>query len=40
VQLQNSTVRFEKQGIKVAAISYDSSAILMDFANRHHIKFP
>jgi len=40
VQLQNSTERFEKQGIKVAAISYDSSAILMDFANRHHIQFP
>jgi hypothetical protein len=40
VQLQNSTARFEKQGIKVAAISYDSSAILMDFANRHHIEFP
>lgn len=40
MQLQNSTARFEKQGIKVAAISYDSSAILMDFANRHHIQFP
>ena len=40
MQLQNSTARFEKQGIKVAAISCDSSAILMDFANRHHIQFP
>jgi len=40
VQLQNSTARFEKHGIKVAAISYDSSAILMDFADRHHIQFP
>jgi hypothetical protein len=40
VQLQNSAARFEKQGIKVAAISYDSAAILMDFANRHHIQFP
>jgi hypothetical protein len=40
VQLQNSSARFEKQGIKVAAISYDSPAILMDFANRHQIQFP
>jgi len=40
VQLQDSTARFENQGIKLAAISYDSSAILMDFAKRHHIQFP
>ena len=40
MQLQNSSARFEKQGIKVAAISYDSPAILMDFANRHQIQFP
>jgi HAE1 family hydrophobic/amphiphilic exporter-1 len=40
VQLQNSDARFEKQGIKVAAISYDSPAILMDFASRHQIQFP
>lgn len=32
--------RFEKQGIKLAAISYDSPAILMDFAKRHNIEFP
>jgi AhpC/TSA family/Disulphide bond corrector protein DsbC len=40
VQLQNSSGRFEKQGIKLAAISYDSPAILTDFASRHQIQFP
>jgi hypothetical protein len=40
VQLQNSTARFENHGIKLAAISYDSPAILVDFANRRHIQFP
>jgi AhpC/TSA family/Disulphide bond corrector protein DsbC len=39
VQLQNAKQRFEKQGIKLAAISYDSPAILQDFAERHHIDF-
>jgi hypothetical protein len=40
VQLQNAKERFEKQGIKLAAISYDSPAILKDFAKRHKIDFP
>ena len=40
MQLQNAKGRFEKQGIKLAAISYDSPAILMDFAKRHNIEFP
>jgi peroxiredoxin len=40
VQLQNAKQRFEKQGIKLAAISYDSRAILKDFADRHKIDFP
>ena len=40
MQLQNASARLEKKGIKLAAISYDSSAILMDFANRHQIQFP
>jgi hypothetical protein len=40
VQLQNAHRRFEEQGIKVAAISYDSAAILKDFADRHKIDFP
>ncbi len=40
MQLQNAKQRFEKQGIKLAAISYDSEAILKDFAERHNIEFP
>jgi hypothetical protein len=40
VQLQNAKGKFEKQGIKLAAISYDSPAILKDFASRHKIAFP
>jgi AhpC/TSA family/Thiol:disulfide interchange protein DsbD, N-terminal len=38
--LQDAKDRFEKQGIKLAAISYDSPAILKDFADRHKIDFP
>jgi AhpC/TSA family/Disulphide bond corrector protein DsbC len=40
VQLQNAKQRFEKQEIKLAAISYDSPDILKDFAERHQIDFP
>jgi hypothetical protein len=40
VQLQDARQRFETQGIKFAAISYDSQAILMDFAQRHKIEYP
>jgi len=40
VQLQNAKERFEKQGLKLAAISYDSQAILKDFAGRRKIEFP
>jgi hypothetical protein len=40
VQLQNAKQRFEAQGIKLAAISYDSPAILKDFADRHKIDYP
>jgi hypothetical protein len=40
VQLQNAKQRFEKQGIKLAAVSYDSPEILKDFADRHKINFP
>lgn len=40
MQLQNAKERFEKQGITVAAISYDSQAILKDFADRHGIDYP
>ena len=40
MQLQSAKQRFEKQGIKLAAVSYDSTAILKDFAERQHIEFP
>jgi hypothetical protein len=40
VQLQNAKDRFQAQGLKLAAISYDSEAILKDFADRHTIDFP
>jgi hypothetical protein len=40
VQLQNAKQRFEAQGLKLAAISYDSPAILKNFAERHKIEFP
>jgi AhpC/TSA family/Disulphide bond corrector protein DsbC len=40
VQLQSAKQRFEAQGLKLAAISYDSQAILKDFAERHKIEFP
>jgi hypothetical protein len=33
-------MRFEKQGIALAAISYDSAEILKYFADRHKIDFP
>lgn len=40
MQLQAAKSRFEGQGIKLAAISYDSRAILADFSARHRIDFP
>ena len=40
MQLQDAKQRFEERGIKLAAISYDSPAILKDFAQRHKIEFP
>jgi len=40
VELQSAKARFEKQGIKVAAISYDSEEILKYFAERRKIDFP
>src|SRR5204863_7984938 len=40
VQLQNAKARFEKQGIKLAAISYDNEAILKYFGDRRKIDFP
>ena len=40
MQLQGAKKGFEAQGLKLAAISYDSPAILKDFAERHSIDFP
>jgi len=40
VQLQGAKQRFEAQGIKLAAISYDTPAILKEFADRHKIEYP
>ena len=40
MQLQDAEQRFEEQGIKLAAISYDTSAILKDFTERHRIQYP
>ena len=40
MQLQNAKQRFEAQSLKLAAISYDSPAILKDFTERHKIEFP
>ena len=38
--MQNAVPRFEKQGVKFAAISYDSEEILKYFADRHKIEYP
>jgi len=40
IQLQAAKARFEKQGIKLAGISYDSVEILKYFADRRKIEFP
>ena len=40
IQLQAAKARFEKQGIKLAGISYDSVDILKFFADRRKIEFP
>src|SRR5271155_5190957 len=38
--MQSAKARFEKQGIGIAAISYDSVEILKSFADRKKIDFP
>jgi peroxiredoxin len=40
IQLQAAKARFEKQGIKLAGISYDRTEILKYFADRRKIEFP
>ena len=38
--MQNAREEFHQQGVGLAAISYDSEAILRDFAQRHKIEYP
>jgi AhpC/TSA family/Disulphide bond corrector protein DsbC len=38
--LQNAREKFRQQGVGLAAISYDSEAILEDFTQRHRIEYP
>ena len=38
--MQNSKQKFSERGIGLAAISYDSEAILRDFSTRHSIQYP
>jgi hypothetical protein len=40
VELERSLDQLKKQGLGVVAISYDSPAVLENFANRQHITFP
>ena len=40
MELQAKLTEFRKQGLAVAAISYDSPAVLKDFATRRGITFP
>lgn len=40
MELGQNVERIRKQGLGLAAISYDSPAILKDFADRHKIAFP
>ncbi len=38
--MQNAREKFQQQGVGLAAISYDSEAILRDFTQRHKIEYP
>lgn len=40
MELQNNLEKFRAKGLGVAAISYDSTAVLKSFAGRRHITFP
>jgi AhpC/TSA family/Disulphide bond corrector protein DsbC len=40
VELQQNLDAIRKQGLGVAAISYDSTGVLKSFANRQHIAYP
>ena len=40
IQLQSAKARFEKEGLQLAGVSYDSEAILKFFSDRRKIEFP
>jgi len=40
VELEGQLGAIRKRGLEVAAVSYDSRAVLSDFAERRHISFP
>jgi hypothetical protein len=40
VELEQSRQGFEKQGVKIAAITYDSQEILQRFSAAHHLGYP
>src|SRR3990172_6952141 len=40
IDLQKARARFEQEGLKLAAISYDTVEILQAFADRRQIEFP
>jgi peroxiredoxin len=40
VELEQSRMMLEKNGVRIAAISYDSQEILAAFAQKHSIGFP
>ena len=40
MELERNLAAIRKQGLGVAAISYDSVAVLKNFADRQHITFP
>jgi DsbC/DsbD-like thiol-disulfide interchange protein len=40
VELEQSRQGFEKQGVKIAAVTYDSKEILRRFSAAHHLDYP
>ena len=40
VELQQNAAEFEKNGIRVCAVSYDTVEVLADFAEKHQISYP
>ena len=40
MELEQSRQGFEKQGVKIAAITYDSQEILQRFSAAHHLDYP